>query len=51
MSVVAIEPRQTERPPGLRLSPPDARATGARGGLAGPECSCPDFCELDHAND
>ncbi len=52
MSVVAtIEPGQTERPPGPRLSPPDARGTGARGGLAAPECTCPEFCELDHAND
>jgi hypothetical protein len=51
MSAIAAEPHQMERPAGLHLLPADAGATGACGGPAQPQCTCPDYCELDHAND
>lgn len=51
MSVVAIEPLQAQRPPGPRALPSEVRVAGSRSGVAQPECTCPEYCELDHAND
>jgi hypothetical protein len=51
MSAIATEHRHTEHPAGLQLLPADAHGAGAHGGAAQPQCTCPDYCELDHAND
>jgi hypothetical protein len=52
MSVVAVAPQALKASPGREdAAAGAARKRPARARTAEPECLCPEFCEIDHAND